>query len=106
MHCDIPLGLVCCHVKALQSPQPEKPEVPTTSEPFPFSLQFVAAVTDCHRTKEAMVDDILSFLFPFRTVLSSSDILLEPSDQGPAAQLQVPGDLTKMVTALARIGCT
>ena len=55
----------CCQVKAPQSAQPEKPEVPTTSEPFSCSVRALAAATDCDRTKEAMVDDIPSFFFPF-----------------------------------------
>ena len=59
------LAALCCQVKAPQSAQPEKPEVPTTSEPFSCSVRVLAAVTDCDRTKEAMVDDIPSFFFPF-----------------------------------------
>ena len=59
------LAGLCCQVKAPQSAQPEKPEVPTTSEPFRCSARVLAAVTDCDRTKEAMVDDLPSFFFPF-----------------------------------------
>ena len=59
------LAGLSCQVKAPQSAQPEKPEVPTTSEPFSCSVRVLAAVTDCDRTKEAMVDDIHSFFFPF-----------------------------------------
>ena len=55
------LAGLCCQVKALESAQPEKPEVPTTIEPFSCSVRVLAAVTDCDRTKEAMVDDIPSF---------------------------------------------
>ena len=73
-----------CQVKAPQSTQPENPEVPTMAEPFCCSVQVLAAVTDCDRTKEAIVDDIHSFFFAFPTVLSPSDILQEPSNQGPA----------------------
>ena len=91
---------LCYQVKAPQSTQPEKPELPTTSEPFSCSVRVLAAVTDCERTKEAMVDDIHSLPFPF-----PFSIRPEPSDQGPGAQLQVYGDLTKMIAACARIGC-
>ena len=56
---------LCCQVKVPQSAHPEKPEVPTTSEPFSCSVWVLAAVTDCDRTKEAMVDDLPSFVFPF-----------------------------------------
>ena len=52
-------------MKAPQSTKPEKPELPTTSEPFGYSVRVLAAVTDCDQTKEAMVDDIPSFFFPF-----------------------------------------
>ena len=51
------LAGLCCQVKAPQSAQPEKPEVPTTSEPFSCSVRVLAAVTDCDQTKEAMVND-------------------------------------------------
>ena len=56
------LSGLCCQVKAPESAQPEKPEVPMTSEPFSCSVRVLAAVTDCDRTKEAMVDDFHSFL--------------------------------------------
>ena len=69
------------------------------------SVRFLAAVTDCDRTKEAMVDNMHSFSFPFRTVFSSPDILQQPSDQGPAAQFQVPGDFSKVITDFPRIVC-
>ena len=59
------LAGLCCQVKAPQSAQPEKPEVPTTSEPCHCSVRVLAAVTDCDRTKEVMVDDIPWFFFPF-----------------------------------------
>ena len=59
------LAALCCQVNAPQSAQPEEPEVPTTSEPFSCSVRVLAAVTDCDRTKEAMVDDIPSLFFPF-----------------------------------------
>ena len=59
------LAGLCCQVKAPQSAQPEKPGVPTTSEPSSCSVQVLAAVTDCTRTEEAMVDDIPSFFLPF-----------------------------------------
>ena len=94
------LAGLCCQVKAPQSAQPEKPKVPTTGEPCRCSVRVLAAVTDCDRTKEVMVDDIPSFFFPFPFPIQP-----EPSDQGPAAQLQVSGDLTKMIAACARIGC-
>ena len=54
-----------CQGKAPQSAQPEKAEVPTTCEPFSCSVRVLAAVTDCDRTNEAMVDDIPPFFFPF-----------------------------------------
>ena len=94
------LAGLCCQVKAPQSAQPGKPEVPTTGEPCCCSVRVLPAVLDCDRTKEPMVDDIHSFLFPFPFPIQP-----EQSDQGPAAQLQVPGDLTKMIAACARIGC-
>ena len=59
------LAGLCPQVKAPQSAQPEKPEVPTTREPFSCSVRVLAAVTDCDRTKEAMVDNIPCFFFPF-----------------------------------------
>ena len=65
MHYDVLFAGLCCQVKAPQSAQAEKPEVPTASEPFCCSVRVLAAVTDCDRTKEAMVDDISSFFFPF-----------------------------------------
>ena len=99
------LAALCCQVKAPQSAQPEKPEVPTTSEPFRGSVRVLAAVNNCDRTKEGMVDDIHCFLFSFPAVLSSPDIQPEPSDQSPAAQLQVSGDLTKMIAAFVTKGC-
>ena len=58
------LAGLCCQVKAPRSAQPEKPEVPTTGEPCRCSVRVLAAVTDCDRTKEVMVDDIPSFFFP------------------------------------------
>ena len=48
-----------------------------------------------------MVDETLPSLFPTPTVLPSPDIRQEPSDQVPAAQLQVSGDLTKMIAVFA-----
>ena len=60
-----PSARLCCQVKAPKSAQLEKPEVQATSEPFSCSVRVLAAVTDCDRTKEAMVDDIPSFFFPF-----------------------------------------
>ena len=94
------LAALCCQVKAPQSAQPEKLEVPTTGEPCRCSVRVLAAVLDCDRTKEAMVDDIHSFLFSFPFPTQP-----EPSDQCHAAQLQVSGDLTNMIAACARIGC-
>ena len=94
------LAGLCCQVKAPQSAEPESPEVPTTTEPFSCSVRVLAAVTDCDRSKEVMVDDIPSFFFPVPLPIQP-----EPSDQGTAAQLQVSGDLTKMIAACARIGC-
>ena len=48
-----------------------------------------------------MVDETLSSLFSAPPVLPSPDIRQEPSGQGPAAQLQVSGDLTKMIAVFA-----
>ena len=93
------LAGLCYQVKAPQSAQPEKPEVPTTSEPFSCSVRVLAAATNSDRTKEVMVDAIPSFFFP-----SPFPIQPEPSDQSPAARLQVSGDLTKMIAACARMG--
>ena len=59
------LARLCRQVKAPRSAQAEKPQVPTTSEPFRCSVRVVAAVTECEQTKEAMVDDIPSFLPPW-----------------------------------------
>ena len=91
--------------KAPHSVQPEKhsawPEVPTTGEPIRLQLRVPAAGADWDQTKEAMVDETLSSLFPTPTVLPSPDIQQELSDQGPAAQLQVSGDLTKMIAVFA-----
>ena len=94
MHYDVPLSAgLCCQVKAPQSAQPDKPEVPTTSEPFSCSVRVLAAVTDCDRTKEAMVEDIPSFFFPFpsgheRGAMNVSVMhLRDPQDEGPAVQL-------------------
>ena len=75
--------------------------MPTTGEPIGSRLRVPAAGTDWHQTKEAMVDETLSSLFPTPTVLPPPDIRQEPSDQGPAAQLQVSGDLTKMIAVFA-----
>ena len=94
------LAGLCCQVKAPQSAEPEKPEVPTTSEPCRCSVRVLAAVLDCDRTKEAMVHDIHSFLFPFPFPIQP-----ELSDQSHATQLQVSGDLTKMIAACGRIAC-
>ena len=99
------LAGLCHQVEAPVSVQPEKhsawPEVLTTGEPIRLQLRVPAAVTDWEQTKEAMVDDTLSSLFPTPTVLPSSDIRQEQFDQGPAAQLQVSGDLTKMIAFFA-----
>ena len=94
------LAGLCYQVKAPQSAQPEKPEVPTTGEPCRCSVRVLAALLDCDRTKEAMFDNIHSFLFPFPLPIQP-----DPSDQVPAAQLEVSGDLTKMIAACARICC-
>ena len=74
------LAGLCCQVKVPLSAQREKAEVPTTIEPFSCCVRVLAAVTDCDGTKEAMVDDNHSFLFPSQTVLSSPDIQIEPFD--------------------------
>ena len=99
------LAGLCHQVKAPHSVQPEKhsawPEVPTTGEPIGSHLRVPAARTDWDQTKEAMIDETLSSLFPTPTVLPSPDIRQKPSDQGPAAQLQVSGDLTKMIAVFA-----
>ena len=100
------LAGLCHQVKAPHSVQPEKnsawPEVPGTGEPIRSHLRVPAAGTDWDQTKEAMVDETLSSLFPTPPLLPSPDIRQEPSDQGPAAQLQVSGDLTKMIAVFAR----
>ena len=70
---------LCCQVKASQSAQPEKPEVPTTGEPRRCSLRVLAAVLDYDRTKEAMVDDIHSFFSPFPFSQSRPIKVLPPS---------------------------
>ena len=74
------LAGLCYQVKAPQSAQPEIPEVPTTSESFSCSVRSLAAVTDCDRTKEVMVDDIPSFFFfsPFPSNQSRPINLLPP----------------------------
>ena len=105
------LAGLCHQVKAPYSVQPERhsawPEVPTTGEPIGSHVRVPAAGTDWDQTKEAMVGETLSSLFPTPTVLPSPDIRQEPSDQGPAAQLQVSWDLTKMIAVFApRIGWT
>ena len=64
-------------------------------------MRVLAAGTDWDQTKEAMVDETLSSPFPTPTVLHSPDIRREPSDQGPAAQLQVSQDMTKMIAVFA-----
>ena len=102
------LAGLCHQAKAPRSVQPEKhsawPEVPTTGEPIGSHLRVPAAGTDLDQTKGAMVDETLSSLFPTPTVLPSPDIRQEPSDQGPAAQLQVSGDLTKIMAVFAEDG--
>ena len=99
------LAGLCHQVKATHAVQPEKdsawPEVPTTGEPIGSHLRVLAAGTDCDQTKEAIVDKTASSLFPTPTVLPSPDIWQEPSDQGPAAKLQVSGNLTKMIAVFA-----
>ena len=99
------LAGVCHQVKACHSVQPHKHSawlaVPTTVEPIERPLSVLAAGTDWDRTKEAMVDETLSSLFPIPIVLPSPDVLQEPSDQGPAAQLRVSSYLTKMIAVFA-----
>ena len=99
------LAGLCHQVKAPHSVQPEKPsawpEVPTTGEPIGSHLRVPAAGTDWDQTKEAMVDETLSSLFPTPTVLPFPDIRQDPSDQGPPAQLQVSEDLTKAIAVFA-----
>ena len=62
------LADLCHQVKAPHSVQPEThsawPEVPTTGEPIRSHLRVPAAGTDWDQTKEAMVDETLSSLFP------------------------------------------
>ena len=48
-----------------------------------------------------MVHKTLSSLFSTPTVLPSPDIWQEPTDQGPAAQSEVSGDVTKMIAVFA-----
>ena len=99
------LAGLCHQVKAPHSVQPKKhsawPEVQTTAEPIRRPPRVPAAGTNWDQAKEAMVDKTLSSLFPTTPVVSSPDIRQEPSDQGPAAQLQVSGDLTKMIAVFA-----
>ena len=99
------LAGLCHQVKAPHSVQPEKhsawPEVPTTGEPIRLQLRVLAAGTDWDQIKEAMVDEAPSSVFPTPTVLPSPVIRQVPSDQGPAAQLQVSGDLTKIIAVFA-----
>ena len=84
-------------MKAPESAQPETSEVPTTSEPFSCSVRVLAPVTDCDRTKEAIVDDIPSFFFPFpsgheRGALNLSVMdLREPQDVVLASSLAPTG---------------
>ena len=100
------LAGLCHHLKGPHSVQPEKhsawPEVPTTGEPIRSLLRVLAAGTDWDQTKEVMVGEALSSLFPIPTALPSPDILQALCDQGPAAQLQVSGDLTKMIAVFAK----
>ena len=99
------LAGLCHQAKVPHSVQPEKhsawPEVPTTGEPIGSHPRVPAAGTDWDQTKEAMVNETLSSLFLTPTVLPSPDIRPELSDQGPAAQLQVSGDLTRMIAVFA-----
>ena len=99
------LAGLCHQMKAHHSAPPEKhsawPEVQTSGEPIRLQLRVPAAGTGLDETKEAMVDEIVSSLFPTPTVLPSPEIRQEPSDQGRAAQLQVSGDLTKMIAVFA-----
>ena len=74
---------------------------PSAGEPIRLQLRVPAAGTDWDLTKEAMFDETLSSLFSAPTVLPSPDIRQEPSDQGSAAQLQISGDLTKMIAVFA-----
>ena len=87
------LAGLCPQVTAPHSVQPEKhsawPEVRTTGELIRSHLRVPAASTDWDQTKEAMVDETPSSLFPTPPVLPSRDVWQEPSDQGSAAQLQV-----------------
>ena len=100
------LAGLCTQVKAPHCVQPEEhsawPEVPTTGEPIRSQLRVPAVGTHRQQTKEAMVDETLSPLFPIPTVPPSPDILQELSDQGPGAQLQVSVDLTKMIAVFAQ----
>ena len=99
------LAGLCHQVKDPHLVQPEKHsawfEVPTPGEPLRLHLRVPAAGTDWDQTKEAMVDETLSSPFPTPPVPPSPDIWQEPSDQGPAAQLQVSGDFTKMIAVFA-----
>ena len=78
------LAGLCYQVKAAHSVQTEKhsawPEAPTIVEPIRWQLRVRAAGTDWNQTKETMVDETLSSLFPIPTVLPSPDILQEQSD--------------------------
>ena len=62
-----------------------------------------AAGTDWVQTKDALVDETLSSLFAIPTVLTPPYIFEVPSDQVPAAQLQISGDLTKMIAVFAEV---
>ena len=99
------LAGLCHQAKGPHSVLPEKhsalPEVPTTGEPSRLQLRVPAPGTDWDQTKQEMVDEILSSLFSTPSVLPSPDIRQEPPDQGPAAQLQVSRDLTKMIAVFA-----
>ena len=108
MHHDPPLAGLYHLMKAPQSVEQEKhsawPEVPTTGEPIRSQPGVLAVGIGWDQTKGAMVDETLSSFFPIATVPPSPDILQEPFHQGPAAQLQVSGDLTKLIAMLPMIG--
>ena len=97
------LAGLCHQGQAAHSVQPGKnsawPELPTTGEPIRWQLRVPAPSTDWDQIKEAMVDETLPP--SYSTVLPLPDILQELSDQGPAAQLQVSADLTKMIAVSA-----
>ena len=102
------LADLCHQVKAAHEVEPEKhtawPEVSMSGQPIRLQLGVPAAGTHWDQTKETMVDETLSSLSSIPTVLPPPDIRQEPSDQGPAVQLHISGELTKMIAVFAEDG--